>query len=122
MLKLVFCLHRLPHLSREAFQTYWREHHAPLVAKHAQTLGIVRYVQVHALTDDMNAAIQRTRGGPDMYDGIAEICFENWDSFFAAGENDGAKAASAALLADEKTFIDLSRSPLWFNHERVIIG
>ena len=35
MIKLTFCLRRLPHLSREQFQTYWREQHAPLVAKHA---------------------------------------------------------------------------------------
>ena len=47
MIKLTFCLRRLPHLSREQFQTYWREQHAPLVAKHAKTLGVLRYVQLH---------------------------------------------------------------------------
>ena len=31
MIKLTFCLVRLPHLSREAFQRYWFETHAPLV-------------------------------------------------------------------------------------------
>ena len=31
MIKLVFCLRRQPHLSREEFQRYWRECHAPLV-------------------------------------------------------------------------------------------
>jgi hypothetical protein len=30
MLKMIFCLRRLPHLSREGFQCYWREQHAPL--------------------------------------------------------------------------------------------
>ncbi|MEW6270992.1 MAG: EthD domain-containing protein [Thermodesulfobacteriota bacterium] len=43
MLKLVFCLTRLPHLSREEFQRYWRERHAPLVRSHAATLRIQRY-------------------------------------------------------------------------------
>ncbi|HBQ49001.1 MAG TPA: EthD family reductase, partial [Hyphomonas atlantica] len=47
MIKLTFCLRRLPHLSREEFQVYWREKHAPLVAKHAEVLGILRYVQNH---------------------------------------------------------------------------
>jgi hypothetical protein len=28
MIKLVFCLRRLPHLSREEFQRYWLESHA----------------------------------------------------------------------------------------------
>ena len=33
MIKLVFCLRRLPHLSREAFQRYWLDSHGPLVRK-----------------------------------------------------------------------------------------
>ena len=28
MIKLTFCLHRLPHLGREALQACWRETHA----------------------------------------------------------------------------------------------
>jgi len=34
MLHLIFYLRRLPHLSREEFQHYWREHHAPLERSH----------------------------------------------------------------------------------------
>ena len=122
MIKLTFCLHRLPHLSREEFQTYWHENHAPLVAKHAKTLGISRYVQVHALTHDFNAAMRDSRDAPEMYDGIAEIYFESWEALFEAGQNEGNAEAGAALLADERKFIDLPRSPLWFNEEHVIIG
>jgi len=36
--KLVYCLHRLPHLSREEFQKYWREKHGPLVQKQKDNL------------------------------------------------------------------------------------
>jgi len=36
MVKLVFCLTRLPHLSREEFQRYWRERHGPLVRESAR--------------------------------------------------------------------------------------
>ena len=122
MIKLTFCLHRLPHLSREEFQTYWRENHAPLVAKHARTLGIARYVQVHALTHDFNAVMRDSRDAPEMYDGIAEIYFESWEALCEAGQNEGNAEAGAALLADERKFIDLPRSPLWFNEEHVIIG
>jgi uncharacterized protein (TIGR02118 family) len=122
MIKITFCLHRLPHLSREDFQTYWREKHAPLVASHAKTLGIKRYVQSHALTHDFNAVMQASREAPEMYDGIAELWFDSWDALFAAGENPGNAEAGAALLEDERKFIDLSRSPLWFNEEHVIVG
>ena len=64
MLKLVFCLHRLPHLSREEFQRYWREEHGPLVRRHAEVLGIARYVQSHALGGEADAALRACRGGP----------------------------------------------------------
>ena len=122
MIKLTFCLHRLPHLSREEFQTYWREQHAPLVAKHAKTLGIARYVQTHAVTHDFNGVMRESRGAPEMYDGDAELWWDSWEALFKAGENPGNAEAGAALLEDERKFIDLKRSPLWFNEEHVIVG
>ncbi len=42
MIKLTFCLKRLPHLTRAEFQTYWRKVHAPLVQAPAEVLGIAR--------------------------------------------------------------------------------
>ncbi|PCG14285.1 MULTISPECIES: EthD domain-containing protein [Sphingomonas] len=50
MIKMIFCLHRLPGLSREDFQLYWRERHAPLVQEVAPILRIRRYVQSHSFT------------------------------------------------------------------------
>jgi hypothetical protein len=44
MLKLVFTVRRREDLTREEFQSYWRERHAPLVRRHADTLRIRRYV------------------------------------------------------------------------------
>lgn len=122
VIKLTFCLHRLPNLSREDFQTYWRDKHAPLVASHSDTLNIKRYVQTHTLTHAANAAIRETRGGPEEYDGIAELWWESWESYAAATTKPGGAEAGAALLEDEKKFIDLSRSPLWLNEEHVIVG
>jgi len=122
MIKLTFCLHRLPHLSRDAFQTYWRETHAPLVASVADTLGIKRYVQSHARAHKVDAAIQASRGSPESYDGVAELWWESWEQFFAAGSNPGSEEANALLLEDERKFIDLTRSPLWFNEEHVVVG
>ncbi len=42
MIKLVYCLRRLPNLSREEFQRYWLETHGPLVRSRAQALRIRR--------------------------------------------------------------------------------
>ncbi len=57
-----------------------------------------------------------------MYDGVAELWWDSWDALFKAGQNPGNAEAGAALLEDERKFIDLERSPLWFNEERVIVG
>ena len=79
MIKLSFCLHRLPHLSREEFQSYWRNTHAPLVRKNREPLRIRRYVQCHAATTELNDAVRAGRNAPEMYDGVAELWWENFD-------------------------------------------
>ncbi|MEM1087066.1 MAG: EthD domain-containing protein [Pseudomonadota bacterium] len=121
MLKLTFCLHRLPGMSREAFQDYWYNQHGPLVARLAETLGIKRYVQSHALDHPFNDATRQSRGAPESYDGIAEIWFESWESLLETANDPATAEAGNALLEDEKKFIDLNRSPIWFNQEKVVI-
>ena len=40
----------------------------------------------------------------------------------AANTSEAAAAAGRELLEDEKTFIDLANSPLWFGDEHVVVG
>jgi uncharacterized protein (TIGR02118 family) len=122
MVKLVFCLRRKDGLTREEFQTYWREKHAPLVASHAATLGIRRYVQAHTTTTPFNAALQASRGGPNEYDGVAELWWDSLDSLAAGSSSDAGQVASAALFEDERQFIDLSSSPLFLVDELAVVG
>ena len=122
MIKLSFCLHRLPSLSREAFQDYWFEKHAPLVASHKETLRIRRYVQMHAATTPINDVIRAGRSAPEMYDGVAELWWDSLDDMRAASGTLAGQAAGLALLEDERKFIDLARSPLFFGEEKKIIG
>ena len=122
MIKLTFCLHRLPHLSRESFQTYWFEKHAPLVARHRDILRIRRYVQMHSATTDLNEVIRAGRNAPEMYDGVAELWWDSFDELTAATATPEGQAAGLALLEDERKFIDLHRSPLFFGEEKPIIG
>jgi len=122
MIKLTFCLTRLPNLSREAFQDYWFNVHAPLVASVAETLMIRRYVQLHSLPAEASAAIRASREAPPEYDGVAELWFDSLEALAANGARPEAQAAGALLLADERRFIDLSKSPLWWGEERPIVG
>jgi uncharacterized protein (TIGR02118 family) len=122
MIKLTFCLHRLPHLTREAFQSYWREMHAPLVASHRKALRIQRYVQMHSATTELNEVIRAGRGAPAMYDGVAELWWDSFDELRAATQTPDGQAAGLELLEDERKFIDLARSPLFFGEEHTVFG
>jgi uncharacterized protein (TIGR02118 family) len=122
VIKLVFCLRRLPEMSREDFQRHWREQHAPLVREAAPALGVRRYVQVHTLTHPANEALRRGRGGPEEYDGVAELWFDSLDALAAAGATPEGRAAGRRLLEDERRFIDLARSPLWIAEEHHVVG
>jgi uncharacterized protein (TIGR02118 family) len=121
MIKLTFCLHRLPHLSREQFQAYWRNDHAPLVKKNREPLRIRRYVQCHATTTELNDLVRAGRNAPEMYDGVAELWWESFDALQAAMGSPEGQAAGLELLEDERKFIDLARSPLWFGTEFEVI-
>ena len=122
MVKLVFCLTRLPHLSREEFQRYWRERHGPLVRESVKALGIRRYVQVHTLDTPVNEALRRGRGGPEAYDGVAELWFDSLDALAAAGITPEGRAAGRRLVEDERTFIDLAHSPVMIAEEHEMVG
>lgn len=120
MIKITFCLTRLPHLSREEFQAYWRGTHAPLVAARAELLRIRRYVQSHTLPDAAFATLAASRAGPPAFDGVAELWWDSLESM--ASPDPAARQAALELLEDEKRFIDLARSPLFLVEENVIVG
>ena len=119
MIKLTFVLTRRPELTREAFHAYWFDHHAPLVKSFQQILRIRRYVQLHSLPLEVSEDIRASRGGPEGYDGVAQLW---WDSFEDMTRSDPVAAAEAGqlLLEDERKFIDLPKSPLWWGEEKVI--
>jgi uncharacterized protein (TIGR02118 family) len=120
VLKLTFCLRRLPTLSLAEFQDYWLNKHGPLVRRLQPALGMVRYVQLHRLPGDLADGMRRVRGAPEPYDGVAELWWESEETYRAARRNPAAREAGRELLADEAKFIDLARSPLWLSREEVI--
>ena len=120
MIKLAFCLHRRPELTHEAFQRYWLEEHGPLVREHAEALRIRRYVQLHTTDHALNPALQASRGGPDAYDGVAELWWESFEELAAAMATPEGQKSGATLLEDERRFIDLARSPLFVGREHLL--
>jgi uncharacterized protein (TIGR02118 family) len=122
MIKLVFSLKRRPEMTREEFQARWRDHHAPLVARHAEALRIRRYVQTHARASELGAAQSAARGSEaDEYDGQAELWWDSLDDVVAAASTPAGRQAALELLEDERRFIDLEHSPLWIGEEHEVI-
>jgi uncharacterized protein (TIGR02118 family) len=121
MVKLVFCARRLSHLSRDAFQRYWRETHGPLVRRHAATLRIRRYMQVHTLDDPLNDTLREGRDAPEAYDGVAELWWDSAEDLLAGVGSPEGRQAALELYEDEKRFIDHGRSPLWLAREHLVI-
>jgi len=121
MVKLIFCVRRLASMSDAAFHRYWREEHGPLVLRHAEALGIRRYVQTHALPGGVSDALRAARGAAEPFDGVAELWWDDLESLVAATASEAGRRASAELLEDERRFIDLARSPLFVAEEHPIL-
>jgi uncharacterized protein (TIGR02118 family) len=118
-----FSLRRRADLTRDEFQTHWRDRHAPLVARHADSLRIRRYVQTHARTSEVAAGQSAARGSElDVYDGQAELWWDSLGDIVAAVSTLAGRQAALELLEDERRFIDLERSPLWIGEEYLVVG
>jgi uncharacterized protein (TIGR02118 family) len=118
MIRLTYLLRAKPGMSPEDFQTYWREHHGPLVESHADRLAMLRYVQVHTL-HDLTAERPGSARGPmeEPYDGVAEVWWSDRDSLAAALATAEGRKAADEILEDERNFIDHPSSPLWLAYE-----
>jgi hypothetical protein len=63
MVKIVYCISKLPRLSNEEFHRYWRDTHGPIAGK---IPGCRKYVQSHT--------IHRALGEREpAFDGVAEL-------------------------------------------------
>jgi uncharacterized protein (TIGR02118 family) len=120
MIKMVYCLRRLPGISEEEFHRYWLEQHGPLVRSVAEDMGIVRYVQTHTAQTPMNEILQRSRGLGEAYDGVAELWWESEEQMVDALSSPQGLEAQTKLTDDEATFIDFASSCAWLAEEHVI--
>ena len=118
MIRIVYPLRRKPSMSRAEFQKYWHDVHGPIVAKHATTLNILRYVQNHTLDDPMNEQMAKARGAMEPpYDGVAELWWPTRDALASSFASPAGQAAGKELLEDEARFIDLPNSPIYLAYE-----
>lgn len=121
IVKFYYVLHRLPSLSREDFQLYWRMNHGPLIRSWAPAMGVLRYIQVHTLDDTIAEQPRADRGKmEDIYDGHAELWFDG-AARQGTGQTPEGQRAGRAAAEDEAKFIDFSRSSIWTGKEHVFL-
>ncbi len=121
MIKLVFCLRKSASISAEEFYRYWREEHAPLVKRHATVLRIRRYVQSATSADPRLSGSLRGRGDGEIYDGVAELWWDSVEDALSAPTSEEGRIAARALYEDEKRFLDLANSRIFYTTEHVVI-
>ena len=118
MIKFVMCLTRHPALTREAFRDYWMNRHGPFFMENADAMGAKRYVQSHTLDTPLNEGLRASRGMQPEYDGVAEVWFESEEALMAGMSSPEGQKLAAALLEDEVSFIDHSKSSAFIVEER----
>ena len=117
MVKLVYCIHRKPGLSREEFIRYWAEVHAPIGGR---IPGLRNLVHSYALDVPGDSR-------PADFDGMAELWFDDLGAVLERLDPAHVDALEArrspewaASTADEVNFIDSIRSAYFISEERRI--
>jgi uncharacterized protein (TIGR02118 family) len=105
MVKALSFFRRKAGMPVDEFQAYWRDHHPKVVT---QLAGLRRYVQSHTLPTAY-------RKGEPVYDGIAEVWFDDTAAMHALRGT----PEVAAVQADEARFIDHSTMGLILTGEHV---
>ncbi|MEM7205612.1 MAG: EthD domain-containing protein [Planctomycetota bacterium] len=110
MIKLVMCLTRHSTKSRQQFQDYWLNSHGPFFMKHAADMRAKKYVQSLTIDTPANESMRQSRGMLPEFDGVAEVWFESEEDMMAGMSSAEGQKLAAALLEDERTFIDHAKS------------
>ena len=104
------CLARRSDLTREQFQDYWKNNHAPLFMKNAAVMRTKRYVQSHTLETPLNEGMRTSRGMRPEFDGVAEVWFESEQDLIEAMGSPEFQDLSEVLMTDESNFTDHAAS------------
>ncbi|WP_421937677.1 EthD domain-containing protein [Phenylobacterium sp.] len=116
--KATYLLTRRDDLTQAQCHETWLKDHGPLVASFAGPLSMAKYVQSHAIAPDVNAGIQAGRNYEPPLDGITEVWVNSLEEMGAGG--DAARDAGAALVEDERRFVQMDKSRLFLTREHVI--
>jgi hypothetical protein len=117
-LKATYLLTKRDDLTQAQCHETWLRDHGPLVASFAEPLQMAKYVQSHAIAPEVNAGIQAGRNYEPPLDGITEVWIKPSDG--TSADPEAARKGSAALVEDERRFVQMEKSRLFLTREHVI--
>jgi len=104
-------------MTREDFRDYWKNKHGPFFMDNLGKMGATKYVQSHTLDTPLNEGLRASRDMLAEYDGVAEVWFESEDALVEGMNSPEGQQLGAALLEDERKFIDHSKSTAFIVEE-----
>ena len=118
--KCTYLLSRRSDLTVEACHATWLRDHGPLVASFAKALHMARYIQSHAVAPELNASFVANRGLAPPLDGITEVWCTSMDELAAGGATAEGRTGGAALVEDERRFVQMDQSRCFITREHEI--
>lgn len=122
MIKMIVTVFRKPGLTKEAFESYWLDNHAPLVAVHGRTLGMRRYVQSHGVFAPDIEAFAQSRGWAEPPEALAEVWWNSKADMEAGFASPEGQEASRILAEDEAKFCDMTKMSAFLAEEKEIFS
>lgn len=108
-------------LPTSEFQHRWRREHGPLIAAHADRIGLYKYVQNHRIVDELDDAerserplLEQQAASLDILD---EWYFESRERLAAALHSPEGQESFAEIIASERRIATPSRCQLHHVHE-----
>ncbi len=118
VIRLVHLVRRRPDLDAAAFGAALLDDHGPLLASMRSALGIVRATIAVRTGDPADERMAQARGGMEApYDAVIEVWFRSEAELTDRLGTERGRGASSGLVDSERSFSDLSTSPMWLAHE-----
>lgn len=118
--KVTYLLARRPEMTAEACHATWLADHGPLVASFGRALRMARYIQSHTIAPEVNAGFVASRGLAEPLDGITEVWVRSLADMDGGGATEEGRRGGAALVEDERRFVDMGRSRCFLTREHEI--
>lgn len=119
-IKCTYLLARRADLTAEECHRTWLTDHGPLVASFGRDLRMARYIQSHTIAPEVNQGFVASRGLAEPLDGITEVWIRSMAEADAGGATEAGRRGGAALVEDERRFVEMGRSRCFFTKEHEI--